>query len=134
MSPDDVAQMKAVYDAFNRRDFDRLSSLLDPDVVFIEAEGRGGRTREHRGRDRLLDYLSSWWDAWETVDWEVYEAREEAGRVLSLCDVRGRPRGTETEVDRRMGHISRFRDGRLLHSCSYVDVDRAAHDFEAGIG
>lgn len=134
MSSDGVTQMKAVYDAFNRRNFDDLSSLLDPEVVFIEAEGRANRTRERRGRERLLDYLSSWWDAWESVDWEVYDAREEGGRVLTLCDVRGRPRGTDTQVERRMGHISRFREGRMLQSRSYVDVERAAEDFEQGLG
>jgi ketosteroid isomerase-like protein len=131
---DDVAQMRAVYDAFNRRNFDDLADLLDPEVVFVEAESRGQRARERRGRDGLLEYLSSWWDAWESVDWEVYEAREEGGRVLTLCNVRGRPRGTDTEVNRRMGHISRFRDGRMLHSRSYVDVERAAEDFDEGIG
>ena len=126
--------MKAVYAAFNRRDFDGLAELLDPEVVFEEAEPRGERRRERRGRERLLDYLSSWWDAWETGHWEVYEAREEAGRVLTLCDVRGRPRGTESDVERRMAHISRFRDGCLLHSRSYVDVEHAARDFEEGVG
>jgi ketosteroid isomerase-like protein len=131
---DDVAHMKAVYDAFNRRDFKDLAALLDPEVVFEEAETRGHRARVRRGHDRLLEYLSSWWDAWETVHWDVYEAREEDGRVLTLCNVRGRPRGTETDVERRMGHISRFREGRMLQSRSYVDVDRAARDFEAGVG
>jgi ketosteroid isomerase-like protein len=29
-----VIHMRAVYDAFNRRDFDGLARLLDPDVVF----------------------------------------------------------------------------------------------------
>jgi ketosteroid isomerase-like protein len=129
-----VTQMRAVYDAFNRRNFEDLSALLDPEVVFVEAESRGQRARERRGRERLLDYLSSWWDAWETVHWDVYEAREEAGRALTLCDVSGRPRGTDTEVRRRMGHISRFRDGRMYHSRSYVDVERAAADFDEGIG
>jgi ketosteroid isomerase-like protein len=131
---DDVAQMKAVYDAFNRRDFQDLADLLDTEVVFEEAEARGHRGRVRRGKDRLLEYLSSWWDAWETVHWDVYEAREDGGRVLTLCDLRGRPRGTETDVERRMGHISRFREGRMLHSRSYVDVDRAARDFDAGVG
>ena len=126
--------MKAVYDAFNRRNFEGLADLLDPAVVFEEAEPRGERRRERRGRDRLLDYLASWWDAWETVDWEVYEAREEGGRVLTLCNVRGRPRGTEADIERRMAHISRFRDGRMLHTRSYVDVDRAARDFDEGLG
>jgi ketosteroid isomerase-like protein len=130
----DVIHMRAVYDAFNRRDFDGLADLLDHEVVFEEAEPRGGRDRTRRGRDTLLEYLSSWWDAWETVDWEVYEAREEGGRVLTLCNVRGRPRGTESEVERRMGHISRFREGRMLYSRSYVDVDRAARDFDEGVG
>src|SRR5204862_5593233 len=86
--------------------------------------------RERRGRDRLLEYLSSWWDAWETVHWDVYEAREEGGRVLTLCNVRGRPRGTETDVERRMAHITRFRDGLMLHSRSYVDVERAVADLD----
>jgi ketosteroid isomerase-like protein len=131
---DDVAQMRAVYDAFNRRNFDDLAALLDPDVVFVEAEPRGERARERRGRERLLEYLDSWWDAWESVDWEVYDAREDGGRVLTLCNVRGRPRGTDTEIERRMAHISRFRDGRMFHSRSYVDVERAARDFEEGVG
>lgn len=134
MEAGDVIHMRAVYDAFNRRDFDGLADLLDHEVVFEEAEPRGGRDPTRRGRDRLLEYLSSWWDAWETVDWEVYEAREEGGRVLTLCNVRGRPRGTESEVERRMGHISRFREGRMLYSRSYVDVDRAARDFDEGVG
>ena len=68
------------------------------------------------------------------MHWEVYDAREEGGRVLTLCNVRGRPRGTETEIERRMGHISRFRDGRMLDSRSYVDVERAAREFDEGIG
>ncbi|HEY2602736.1 MAG TPA: nuclear transport factor 2 family protein [Thermoleophilaceae bacterium] len=131
---DDVAQMTAIYDAFNRRNFEELAGLMDPEVVFEEAEARGDRTRERRGRERLLEYLVSWWDAWETVHWDVYDGREEGGRVLTLCTLRGRPRGTDTEVDRRMGHITRFRDGRMLHTRSYVDVERAASDFEAGIG
>jgi len=129
-----VSRMRAVYDAFNRRDFDGLSDLLDREVVFEEAEGRDDRRRTRRGRDRLLEYLSSWWDAWETVHWDVYAAREEGGRVLTLCNVRGRPRGTQTDIERRMGHISRFRGARLLHSRSYVDVDRAVRDFEQGVG
>jgi hypothetical protein len=33
-----------------------------------------------------------------------------------------------------MGHISRFRDGRMFHSRSYVDVERAALDFDEGVG
>jgi ketosteroid isomerase-like protein len=130
----DVAQMKAVYEAFNRRNFDDLAALMDPEVVFVEAEPRGQRSRERRGRDPLLEYLSSWWDAWESVHWDVYEAREEAGRVLTLCVVRGRPRGTDTDVERQMGHISRFRDGRMLLTRSYVDVDRAAREFDEGVG
>ncbi|HEY7633785.1 MAG TPA: nuclear transport factor 2 family protein [Thermoleophilaceae bacterium] len=134
MDTGDVGQMKAVYDAFNRRNFDDLAALMDPEVVFIEAEPRGERSRERRGRDNLLEYLSSWWDAWETVTWDVYEAREEGGRVLTLCTLRGRPRGADTEVDRRWGHISRFRDGRMLSTRSYLDVDRAAQDFEEGVG
>jgi ketosteroid isomerase-like protein len=131
---DDVAQMKAVYDAFNRRNFDDLAALMDPDVVFVEAEPRGPRTRERRGRDQLLEYLSSWWDAWASVQWEVDDAREEGGRVLTLCTVSGRPRGTDVDVERRMGHISRFREGRMLRSRSYVDVEQAARDFEEGVG
>lgn len=134
MDAGDVIHMRAVYDVFNRRDFDGLRDLLDPEVVFEEAEPRGGGDRTRRGRDRLLDYLGSWWDAWESVEWEVYEAREEGGRVLTLCNLRGRPRGTEADVERRMGHISRFRDGRMLYSRSYVDVDRAARDFDEGVG
>jgi ketosteroid isomerase-like protein len=130
----DVIHMRAVYDVFNRRDFDGLADLLDPEVVFEEAEPRGERQRTRVGRDRLLEYLSSWWDAWETVDWEVYEAREQGGRVLTLCNVRGRPRGTEVDIERRMAHISRFRDGRMLYGRSYVDVDRAVEDFEEGVG
>src|SRR5690349_3717964 len=103
MATGDIAHMKAVYDAFNRRDFQDLAALLDPDVVFEEAEagGTGSRRRVRRGRHRLLDYLSSWWDAWESVHWDVYDAREEGGRVLTLCTVSGRPRGTDTEVERR---------------------------------
>ena len=133
---DDVAQMRAVYDAFNRRDFDDLADLLDPEVLFVEAEprGSGSRARERQGRERLLEYLSAWWDAWETVHWDVYDAREEGGRVLTLCTVRGRPRGTDTDVERRMGHISRFHEGRMLRTRSYVDVDKAARDFEEGVG
>jgi len=131
---DDVAQMRAIYDAFNRRNFDDLAALLDPEVVFVEAEASSPRTRERAGRERLLEYLSSWWDAWETVHWYVDEAREEGGRVLTVCTIRGRPRGTDKDVERRMAHITRFRDGRMLLTRSYVDVERAASDFDEGIG
>ena len=53
--------------------------------------------------------------------------------MLTLCNVRGRPRGTETDVERRMAHITRFRDGRMLHTRSYVDVDRAVRDLNEDV-
>jgi ketosteroid isomerase-like protein len=126
--------MRAVYDAFNRRNFDDLAALLDPQVVFVEAETSRPRMRERAGREPLLEYLSAWWDAWETVHWQVDEAREHGGRVLTVCTIRGRPRGTNTDVERRMAHISRFREERMLLCRSYVDVERAASDFDEGVG
>jgi hypothetical protein len=33
-----------------------------------------------------------------------------------------------------MGHITRFREGRMWQTRSYVDVDRAASDFDEGVG
>jgi hypothetical protein len=32
-----------------------------------------------------------------------------------------------------MAHITRFRDGRMLHTRSYVDVERAVADLEEGV-
>jgi len=99
--------LRDLYDAFNRRDVERVVAAMHEDVDWPNA-WEGGRVR---GRDAVRDYWARQFEQIDpTVD-PVGFSEEGAGRIA--VDVHQVVRGLDGAVlaDRTVTHVYAFRDG-----------------------
>jgi ketosteroid isomerase-like protein len=108
---DDVAIVRAVYDAFARRDVDGMLSRVSPDVEFYP-QGTvelTGREEPYRGHDGIRRYFEDARGLWDELFLHPEDVRAAAGGVVVFGWVEGR---TGDEVVRRQVVWSwKLRDG-----------------------
>ena len=117
MSQENVAVVRAMFDAFNRGDFAAALDVLDEDIEWqvphiaaLDAPVSG----VIRGRNKLVEnYFAQWLEAWETY---AFQATEVLGHgedvfVAGLQTGRGRNRGLDVNVP--TFHGVTLRDGKI---------------------
>jgi hypothetical protein len=106
---DDIAQFRALYDAFNRRDIDAVLARMNDEVDWPNA-WRGGRLT---GREAIREY---WTAQWAEIDPHV-EALSVTRRPDGSLAVRVRQVvrsiGGELLGDGEVVHVYRMRDERI---------------------
>jgi ketosteroid isomerase-like protein len=95
---EDVAVVRAVYDAFARRDFDGLAARMAPDCeVHLEGTaGPAGRELPYRGHDGLREYFADVERVWEELTLHADDFRAIPGSVIVMGHVTGVRNGTPT--------------------------------------
>jgi ketosteroid isomerase-like protein len=118
--------VRAVFDAFGRRDAAALLELADPDVVFTPPTGRlAGRSEPYRGHEGLRTYLADVSRVWQELRSEPDEYIELDDRVL--CTGRVYAWGVGRVIDAPAGWVWRLRDGLIVEGHVY-ETRRAAYE------
>ena len=111
MADANVAAVRDVYDALNRRDIDAALARAHPDAEFDWTDSLAPYAADFRGRDRARANLTEFFAMWEELHWTVEEISELAGgHVVSVTRVRARGRA-DIEMDARGAWLFTFRDG-----------------------
>jgi ketosteroid isomerase-like protein len=123
---------KALNEAFNRRDWNRLTELIDPD---LELHGTIGGLEEHlvaRGLDGIRRRFeiedNEIWDEHRFEPQEFIDAGDQVV-VLQREYQRGKSSGVELSID--TASVLHLRDGRIVRMQGYMD--RAAALEAAGL-
>lgn len=113
---DDIETLRRIYARFNARDIDGVLAALADDVAWANGMD-GGHVR---GREAVRDY---WTRQWAVVDPHVEPvafAEAADGSIVAevrqtIRDLEGRPLQDQTHGlrDRTVGHVFRFRAGRI---------------------
>ena len=119
--PESVEVVKSNLEAFNRADFDAIVDLTSEDVEFDFSNSRGPMSGVYRGREELRGFLSSFADAWASLEFdpqeEVVELRD--GRVLTVNAFRARGHGSGVEVAATGASIWTVRNGKIAAMTFY---------------
>jgi ketosteroid isomerase-like protein len=123
-------QVRRGYDAWNRRDWEELFSLLHPDMEWMPMEGTllGG---PFRGHDQVRGFLETLMEAWDEFRIDVEDLIERGDQVLALVRVRTRARASGIELDERWAHLWTARDGIAVSLQVYSDRRAAMEAFGA---
>ena len=110
----DVATVRAIYDAFARRD---LEAALEHVAEELEFEPSGtarltGRTEPYRGPEGLREYFADAARVWDELTLEADDVRAAPGAVVVFGHAVGRVRGER--VRRRVVWTWRLRDGKAV--------------------
>ena len=124
----EIAIVRALYDAFARRDVEAATPYLDPafELLPVGTAERTGRTEPYIGAAGLAAYVADVERVWASLELQADDVRAVAGSVIVFGTVRGVPAGGGDVVERRLLWTWRLRDG-LAVSLRVNDVgDQAA--------
>jgi ketosteroid isomerase-like protein len=93
----EIEVVKAVYDAFARRDRDGIAALLSDDCeLHLEGTARlAGRDAPYRGRAGVNEYLDDVDRLWEELVLHADDFRAVPGSVIVMGHITGRRQGLE---------------------------------------
>ena len=110
----DVATVRAIYDAFARRDLDAALAHVSEEVSF-EPSGTArltGRAEPYRGHDGLREYFADAGRVWDELTLHAEDVRATLGSVVVFGRAEGRVGGEP--VCRRVVWTWRLRDGKAI--------------------
>ena len=121
-----VERLRRFYELWQADDYVGAATLFfDPEVVLVqppELPGGGGVYRGFEGLQRALD---EWLDASDYIHAEAERLALGDDVVVATVRLRSRGRHTGMELDRRIGHLFRFRGERALRWEVYWSPDEA---------
>ena len=128
MSQENVAVVRAMYDAFAAGDVPAVVALMAPDMVWNEAENFPyADGNPYRGPDAILGgifaRLASEWDGFAAVPEEYLDAGD---TVVVLGRYRGAFRATGSAMDAQLVHVWRVAGGKAAAFQQYVDTLQVA--------
>ena len=110
----DIQTVRAIYDAFARRDIDGAIAHLAEDVMF-EPSGTArllGRAEPYRGHDGLREYFADAARVWDDLTLHADDVRAARGSVVVFGHADGRVNGEP--VRRRVVWTWRLQDGKAV--------------------
>lgn len=115
---------QAFYTAIERADIPTAIGLMDPRIVWQEAENSPYADRNpYVGIDAVLNgvfgRLGSEWDGFSAGPEKMIE---EGDTVVSLGRYRGTYKNTGAKLDAQFVHVFTFGGGRIVHFQQYTDT------------
>jgi ketosteroid isomerase-like protein len=122
-SLDLVRSIYAVIEASDRRDLDAVVSHHAPDAVWdMSALGLG----VFNGRAAIRDHFEDWFAPYEEFAFEVEQVRDLGhGVVFGVVHEQARMRGASGVIPRHVAFVWEFRDGLIVRTVPYTDIDQA---------
>ena len=127
MSGDNVEAVRRGFQAFERRDRDAATTLLDPEVAWYPALGALLGQSSYHGPEAVaglvLDEIPSVIEGFTS---EVQELRDVGDdTVLVIVRFRGRVPSAQMEIEQVFGQVYRLRDGKVVEMRSYSSREQA---------
>ncbi|HET9637645.1 MAG TPA: nuclear transport factor 2 family protein [Allosphingosinicella sp.] len=128
MSEQNVALIRAIYDAFAAGDIPGVVGRMSPDMVWNEAENFPyADGNPYRGPEAILGgvfgRLGAEWDGFAALPEEFLDAGE---TVVVLGRYRGTCKATGRAMDAQLAHVWRVADGKAVRFQQYTDTLQAA--------
>jgi ketosteroid isomerase-like protein len=109
-----VEVVLASLDAYNAGEIDRMLQFYATDLEAIPDKSAFLEVEQLHGREALGDWVAEIGKAWDSVRWEIREARAvERDRVLVRGDWGGKGHGSGLEIASNFSAIFTVRDGQI---------------------
>jgi ketosteroid isomerase-like protein len=124
MSAENVAAVRAYYDAFNRGDDEAAEAFLAEDIV-VDYSRRTIEPGVARGREAAIAAAQRVREAWGELAVEPQELVERGDRVIAVVVNRARGAASGAETSSRTAQVWTLRDGRAVRFEYFGDPEEA---------
>jgi ketosteroid isomerase-like protein len=123
-SDDTRAAVKGLYDAYVRRDFDRVASYIHDDIDWVIYAPRKlfGFTGPRHGKTAVLEALGQIAKDYSIEDYVPKITIVDGDRAAVLSDVVFAQRSTGRVLNFRIADVMRIRDGRIVEFEEFIDT------------
>ena len=133
MSSSNLQFIKDLYAAFSRGDGPAALSLMDPNIVWNEAENfpyadHNPYIGSAAVAEGIFFRLATEWDNFQVMPAEFHDAGE---TVVVTGRYNGVFKATRTPIDAQFAHFWRLRDGKVTEFQQYTDTAQAARVTQA---
>jgi ketosteroid isomerase-like protein len=124
MSQENVEVVRAVFEAWNRRDFEAGLRFIAPDIEFHLIGGFADLLGDVKGRDGVLRI---WREMAQTVGgrMDVDDAVDLGDQVVVTFTLNGTGAESGVPVKMQNGYVCTFRDGKVSRVDAYYDPAEA---------
>jgi ketosteroid isomerase-like protein len=124
MSEENVAVVRASFEAFRRGDNESAMEAFDPEIEYDLRVFPDGKI--YRGHEGVREAFRIWLGTWEDYRIEIEEIIDTAGdEVIVLIREFGRGKGSGIEVERPAAGVWTFRNAKAVRIRFYPDRDAA---------
>jgi hypothetical protein len=127
MSQESLAVVKGIYDALGSGDAPAALALMDPGIVWYEAENHpyAGGNPYVGSQAVVAGVFAHYATDWDGFAVDVAELIDGGESVVALGRYRGTYKPSGTSMDLQMAHIWRIADGKAVHFQQYADTLQA---------
>ena len=117
MSEANVALVRRIWEAGDRRDAEAVLSAYDSEVEWDMSHfplGTLSRSPVYWGHEGLRSWFREWYDAWEDAR-QTYDELIDAGdQVISVSTTKARGHASGAEVEMHVAAVWTIRDGKVV--------------------
>lgn len=121
MSARAVEVVRELTAALNTGDFERVSTLFDPEVVQYGTRGGIDQDRVFHGREAVLRYWDEVGEVWESQHYEPERLVEGDDVIVAFWRETSRSRHSDLEVESRTASVFKLRNGKVVELRGYMD-------------
>ena len=126
-----IESIKRGYASVGEGNFDGMLDLIDPDVV-VRDRPESPDPRVYHGHEGVREALAASDEIFLDFALEPEEFIGEGDYVIVVLTMRGTGRGSGVQVEERIAHQWKVRDGKAVGVQVYSDPDDAVRDARAG--
>ena len=116
MSQENVEIVKALYDAFERRDNESPFDVYDAEIIWDASRfAPPGMSGVFHGHEGVRTFFGRWLDAWETIDFEIQRVIPAGEDVVVIVRQTNRGRASGVEIEQGpYAQVWTLRSGRVV--------------------
>jgi ketosteroid isomerase-like protein len=124
MSNAEIEQLRVVYDAINRDDWDEAFRDAPPDFELVPPD-QNPIAGTYRGREAIRGFFDELWAAFDGVTLEPGPFVEADDRIVVSLTMKLRPSDSPATVEMEITHLWTMRGGRPVRCEVFLDREQA---------
>jgi ketosteroid isomerase-like protein len=124
MSQAEIEQLRAVYDAVNRGDWDAAFDDARPDFELVPPD-QNPIAGTYRGREAIRGFFDELWAAFDEVTVEPGPFLEADDQIVVSLAMRLRPSDSPAAVEMQITHLWTLRDGKAARCEVFLRREQA---------